>query len=236
MGISIHYAFQLADDDRSEALRLVEQLRECALDLPLRTVGDVIELEGEGCDHEKYDVRAEPVHSWLLIQAERIIMRKDCQTSVKPEHVIAFNTWPGEGCEAANFGLCRYPAVVDVDGREAATGLTEWSWRSFCKTHYASNPDCGGIPNFLRCHLSIVKILDHAKSLGILDDLKDEGGFWKNRDPAALVERVVESSQALAAFVGAFKDMLGGDGDVVARITEYPDFEHLEADAAADRE
>ena len=46
--------------------------------------------------------------------------------------------------------------------------LKGWSWLSFCKTHYASDPRCGGLPNFLRCHLGVVALLDEAKNLGIL--------------------------------------------------------------------
>ena len=40
---------------------------------------------------------------------------------------------------------------------------------------YASNPDCGGVENFLRCHLAVVKLLDHAATLGILKEVSDEG-------------------------------------------------------------
>ena len=45
--------------------------------------------------------------------------------------------------------------------RKIKTGLsTGWHYSTFCKTQYASNPDCGGIPNFIRCHLSVIHLLD----------------------------------------------------------------------------
>ena len=47
---------------------------------------------------------------WLLIQAGQYVNDpRDEGYRVAPTHVIAFSTWPGQGCEEANFGLCRYP-------------------------------------------------------------------------------------------------------------------------------
>jgi hypothetical protein len=57
-----------------------------------------------------------------------------------------------------------------------------WSWRSFCKTQYASNPQLGGVQGFLRCHLSVIRLLDAAQELGILGEVNDEGGYWERRD------------------------------------------------------
>ena len=45
------------------------------------------------------------------------------------------------------------------------TGLSGWRWSSFCKTQYASNPQCGGVPHFLRC-LSLARISFGSKTLG----------------------------------------------------------------------
>jgi hypothetical protein len=122
--------------------------------------------------------------------------------------------------------------VNDPDARHRRkrirTGLSGWSWNSFCKTQYASNRDCGGVENFLRCHLAVIKILDHAKSLGILDDVSDEGDFWQDRDVRALAQQVGQWNEMIAAFAGELKDMLGSD-QVDAEITKFPKFEHLEA-------
>ena len=40
---------------------------------------------------------------------------------MKPTHVIAFRTYPGEDCEEANFGLCTYPAFHPRPGPENRT-------------------------------------------------------------------------------------------------------------------
>jgi hypothetical protein len=145
---------------------------------------------------------------------------------VVPTHVIAFSAWPGEGCEVANFGLALYPEAVENGA--LATGLSGWSWHSFCKTQYASNPDDGGIANFVRCHATVVRLLDRAKALGILEAVKDESHYWDNRDVKALVETVGKWNRHIAGFVGQYKDLIGGE--FAAPITDYPNFEHLEAE------
>ena len=58
------------------------------------------------------------------------------------------------------------------------TKLTGWNWGSFCKTQYASDPNCGGIPNFLRCHISVITLLDRmAKLPGLKVTVDDEGKY-----------------------------------------------------------
>ena len=154
--------------------------------------------------------------------------------SVTPLHVIGFSTWPGQGCEEANFGFCRYPAFVEVDDpvrpwirRKIRTTLGAWTWGSFCKTQYASNQECGGVANVLRCHLAVVKMLDHAQELGILESVSDEGGYWEKRDIQALAREVGQWNEAIAGLAGQLKDWFGED--VISAIGKFPDFEHLEA-------
>lgn len=92
---------------------------------------------------------------------------------------------------------------------------------------YASDPRAGGIENFLRCHLSVVRMLDYAKELGILAGVSDESDYFEKRDIQALARCIGEWNQLIAAFAGQLKDQLG-DG-VVAPITQFPNFEQLEA-------
>ena len=120
-------------------------------------------------------------------------------------------------------------AHLHVDGRKIPTNLPGWSWRSFCKTQYASNPECGGVENSLRCHLLVVAILDYAKMLGTLRRVSDEGGYWRSgMCGASQGNRGVERD--IAAFAGQLQDALsGGPGQLVSEITKFPNFEHLEA-------
>jgi len=188
MGVTIHYRLQSAAPDTEQARDVVKELRSRALDLPFENVGEMVELVGGHCDFERLD--GEHPHRWLLIQAQPLVtdpLEPARHFHVVPLHVIAFSCWPGPGCEPANFGLSRYPEAIEVGGldnsgrRRIETRLHDWSWASFCKTQYARNREYGGARNFRRCHLAIVDLLQHAQSLGILEEVYDEAGYWDNR-------------------------------------------------------
>ena len=137
----------------------------------------------------------------------------------------------------ANFGLAVYPTTIEIQDTSGMkktldTGVEPWSWQSFCKTEYASDPACGGIENFLRCHLSVIHLLDHARNLGILKAIDDEGTYWENRDVRSLAEEVVRWNEQMAGMAGKMKDLLGGD--VEAAIMKFQNFEHLEAKGRKD--
>ena len=234
MGLTIHWNLQADVRTETEARQLVDRLRQRALDLPLASVGEIMDLSGRDADYKVQP--AESPARWLLIQAGQYVEKDDCHYAVAPQHVIAFQTQPGDGCEPANFGLCRYPAFIEVEDqrvgflprkRRVRTGLTGWCWSSFCKTQYASNPACGGVQNFLRCHLSVIALLDFGKSLGMVEGVKDEGSYWETRDVEALAREVGEWNEMIAAFAGQFKDALGAG--VVSEIAKFPNFEPLEA-------
>ncbi len=234
MGLTIHYKLYSDTRDAKQARQLIEDLRKRALDLPFAKVGEVTELKGGSCNYQYYVGNANAPLRWLAIQAEQLVERENNYYRVKPKHIIAFSTDPGEECEPANFGLALYPATIFVPDPKTGlncrlqTELTRWCWSSFCKTEYASNPAAGGVQNFLRCHLLVIRMLDIAKELGILASARDEGGFWENRDVEALAKEVGEWNQGMAALVGQLKVLLGGNID--APITKFPNFEHLEAD------
>jgi len=242
MGLTIHYQLA-ATGDETHARKLVQQLRQAALDLPFQHVGEIVEFQGDECDWKQRP--DDDPYRWLLVQAGTHIAlpvspsekRQGVtrQLDVRPSNIIAFETEPGDGCEQANFGLCRLPSEVShPQFGKVQTKLKGWSWRSFCKTHYASDPRCGGLPNFLRCHLGVVALLDEAQTLGILGEVRDEGDFWETRSLERLTKEIGEQSAMLAGFLGALKDAMGqapGGADTVeAPIAGYPNFEHLEAE------
>jgi len=236
MELTIHWSFRSKTRSPKQAREKIAHLRGRALDLPFEQVEDIVELTGPQCDFENCE--QDDPNRWLLIQAGRYVeqpLREESYSyNVAPDHVIAFETLPGDGCEAANFGLCKYPAHIEVDDpvrpgqrQRIRTGLSGWSWSSFCKTQYASNPECGGVQHFLRCYLSVISMLDHARSMSILEDVSDEGGFWEARDVQALAREVGQWNNMIAGFTGQMKDWFGDE--FVAAITDFPDFEHLEA-------
>jgi hypothetical protein len=225
MGLTIHYQLKSDANSPEQARQIVEQLRCAALDIAMSEVGEVVELsEGAG----NIQTEADDSIRWLRIQARSMISIGEAYHLVEPIHFFAFSTWPGEECEVANFGLARYPETIETKAGMLATGLSGWSWGSFCKTQYASNPDVGGVANFVRCHLAVIRLLDRAKAMGILESVHDEGHFWEDRDIKALVETVGRWNTSLAGLVGQYKDLFVGE--ISAPITKYPNFEHLEAD------
>ena len=101
--------------------------------------------------------------------------------------------------------------------RKVKTGLgSKWYWSSFCKTQYASDPACGGIPNFLRAHISVITALERIAELPTLKvSIDDEGNYGSNlscpeghHNPAKLVKEISEWNKMSAAFFGAMNDAL----------------------------
>jgi len=241
MGLTIHYQLATTGDE-AHSRKLVQQLRQAALDLPFQHVGEIVEFQGGQCDWEQRP--DDDPYRWLLIQAGTHIALPVSPSEkrqgvtrhldVRPLHVIAFETEPGDGCEAANFGLCLFPGELShPEHGKLQTKLKGRSWHSFCKTHYAGDPRCGGLPNFLRCHLGVVAFLDEAKRLGCLTSVSDEGDFWETRSLERLTKEIGEQSAMLAGFLGLLKDAMGkapGTGTLEAPIAAYPNFEHLEAE------
>lgn len=142
--------------------------------------------------------------------------------SQNPTYIICLNSLPVEGSETPIFGLATYSEIQDIN---------DWSWTSFCKTQYASNPEYGGLENFLKCHLMIVKMLDAACELGITCSVIDETGYWEHRNIEELAKIVHQHNLLIAAFTGKIKDDLATEGIVSTQspIFDYPNFEYLKA-------
>jgi len=236
MGLTIHYTLQSDAATDADAREAILNLRRRACELPFAEVGEVLELNGrEACEYEMVE-HGDPLR-WLLVQASQPIRytrnRREYWATVTPSNLVAFTINPGDGCEHANFGLCRYPKRITSSGHQISTNLNGWCWASFCKTQYASNANCGGVKNFLRCHVGLVHLLDHAKELGVLASVKDEGNYWEHRDLAALIKEIGEWNQMIAGFYGGMRDAIEAAGHdpnmLMAEISKFPDFEHLEA-------
>ena len=223
MGLTIHYSFKLNSLGLEVGEEKLTALHQLARDLPFAEVGDMMEFNSE--DYQLED-KHHDAREWLKLQACKYVLDEDNSYSmIAPERAIAFNTWPGEGCEPACFGLAVYPS-------ENPGETNFFSWSSFCKTQYASNPEYGGIEHFVKCHLLVIKMLDEAQRLGILEKVADEGGYWESRSLNDLVERVEEYNAVVAAVVGKLGDLLKGHAKMksYSPISEFPNFEYLEAE------
>lgn len=127
MGLTIHYQLATTGDE-AHSRKLVHQLRQAALDLPFQRVGEVTEFRGDQCNWKQQ--KEDDPHRWLLIQAGTEIKlpvepwekRRGLsrEMALLPQHVIAFETKPGDGCEPANFGLCQFPVrFLPLDSRRS---------------------------------------------------------------------------------------------------------------------
>jgi hypothetical protein len=114
---------------------------------------------------------------------------------------------------------------------EYPTRLRGWySWSNFVKTQYAGNPKYGGPKNFLRAHLSVFRVVELAKKLGLKTHIRDDGGYWKHHDKTKLLISLQQHDELIAGFTGRLTDVVGNaPGAIVAPIKDRPDFEHLEA-------
>ena len=307
MGLSVHYSIKSTATNAHEARDRVEAMRQLVLDLPFEEVDEVTSLQGKECHFEERRKELQNGEEkneslfWLLIQAceyVRCPWNPRLSRTVYPERIIAFSTWPGQGCETANFGLCLYPEEIDweykpqddkkwqhkgTDGwwefdwskwrrhvkraklpyqspsmyaveRKVATKLKGWQWRSCCKTQYASDPAEGGVPNFLKCHISLITALERMNKLyGLRVSISDEGDYGPGtlcldyaeahaagRKPkyrrhkgkhnvAELVKEIGEWNNFIAAMAGSLKEAMGGKGfELEAPIFGYQNFEQLE--------
>jgi len=182
MGLTIHYALHAQLRSPRRAKELMEQLRSKALDLSFTEVGEVVELVGRECMYEKRE-GDDPLR-WLLTQARQIVVVGDEYHQVRPDQLVAFSTWPGEGCEQANFGLAVYPKtgeVQDWSGRTRVlpTGIKGWSWKSFCKTQYASEPRKPTVADGGRTDHGVLQLAERSKGEGSDRrrlDLADQAG------------------------------------------------------------
>jgi hypothetical protein len=240
--MGLHLCYELALDPatpESTVIAGVVALREQALALPFEAVTDVVRLT----EHDLAQRR--PLQGLAFTQLDDVVQHSavwareelhcrqigisedDCCTREAdvPASVrtlaIGFAVAPGRGCEPAAFGLTalRYPNGAP----------TRWWWHQCCKTQYAS---VVSDEHLLRCHGSLVAILDAAERAGFEVVVHDETGYWESRDPKQLFEAVGRMNQLVARFAGTFTDAVrdaGGDSrQVRGEIFEHPDFERLE--------
>ena len=140
---------------------------------------------------------------------------------------MAFLVVPGAECECAVFGFLAPGARRDPDDHPR-----DWFWGAFCKTQYASMVSD---EHFLKCHLGLVRVLDHAAKLGITVSVGDEGGYWDTRSTEKLLDSVYHMNRLMARFAGALSDRLGEGHKLEAPIFDHPDFEHLEMEEIGGR-
>ncbi len=239
MGLSLGYEIR-AKVTLEEARQLVQRMHEAALDLPFEAVSDLCEWRLEDADDDPESTRFMEL---IGSQYGKKIMPdgEERWVNIPPKHVLMCNVSPAEGSETAAFGLAAHPPAVEYVYRDQTllieTGLAgQYSWTQVCKTQYASLQQHGGVENFLKAHLSLIKLLDFIATLPVTLQVSDDSGYWEHRDEAELRRQIASWNGLVAAFAGQLKDQMGTDPEtgVQGPILTAPDFEHLEAKGLAE--
>jgi len=236
MGLSICYELSLPKEVAvAEARDLLARLRDEAKALPFEGISELVCLDAsdltapwptEGLAFKRLedvvDVFGRTSREYLYRERLGIADEEYTQVDVPsdlPTTLLGFAVAPGSRCEPASFALAKL------------TDQSESRWYSWCccKTQYAS---ALGDDHFLRCHTSVILLLDAAQRLGFECDVRDEAGYFESRDTAQLLQRVGDMNRIVARFAGAFSDAFeraGGDSrEVQGEIFRHPDFERLE--------
>jgi hypothetical protein len=138
-------------------------------------------------------------------------------------------------------------------------GGGSWKAYGFCKTQYASNPVFGGLANFVKCHVAVIRYLDKINELtGMKVVIEDEGHFgpdtysddWrearKEGRPATyvwhpatysletLLHQCSDYNDMIAAGAAGIRAVLGVTEELETPITNFPNFEQLEFKGMSD--
>jgi len=216
MGLTIHYKLSVTQRLSSAVVReLAERTALYAWKIGCAEVGEVI----RATDDEK--------SAPLFFHVGK--PEDGCFGHVAPKRGWLVEVWPGEGCESATLGLCKYPSLVPFRAGSVSTGVEyPWQLKGFCKTQYAGEH---GWEHFLNCHRQIISLLDFWQQLGVAVEVTDEGEYWQTRSEEKLRNKLQQYDGLVAAVGGMLKDMPGDSGgslSVESPIFDYANFERLE--------
>jgi len=222
MGLTIHYSFYSKRADGAAQQQVLADLRTLAFELLeegiLTEVGTVKHFNGDALKAIESD-RSHP-DQWWYTQSQAIVkLDSGAMILVPPLEAYGLSTYPGPGCEPANFGLAHYPDAIEQDGKTYHLKLPGWRWGSFCKTTYAEHP--------LTCHLAVVALLDWLdQQPDIVLTVSDEGDYWQKRDVVALAREFRADAEFLAGLANILSQSnLAIEGPILER-ADYPELVH----------
>jgi hypothetical protein len=219
MGLTISYRLRSIEQNTDNIHKQVLALQNTAKDLGFMDVGEIVVLKDRECAIDMNDDGSDPNIELKVHGSEMTGIDKDGKFSFRhPSYIIGFTLIPGKGCSMADIGFRVYP---DGDG--------VWTWFGYCKTQYASNPEYGGLENFITSHLKIIDLLDAAQAMGIECDVTDNGNYWQSRDRDLLASTINDNNLFTAVAMGAMKDVATSqNATLTAPILNFPNFEYLE--------
>ena len=250
MGLTVSYDWKVKAGLRSSG-RMIAKFHGIAAKLPFDHVSDIYEQDAPDGSPAFRPYRDDFRQGGLYLNRNRPDGARET-VHVPALHAVFFHVRV-RGAETAPIGLASHPPVIshradiierNPDGSERGRLLGRgdpvefptrrrgyYSWHSFCKTQYASNPKVGGEANFLKAHLSLIELLDQIRTTGVDVRIRDDSRYAKHRDVNRLLRSLRDWNAVVARFVGNLSDALGDNSrSLVAPITDRPDFEHLEAE------
>ncbi len=119
----------------------------------------------------------------------------DCKISLlsATDEQVSFDFLPGPGTEIARLQL-----------RHEQAGRWDGSWD--CKTQYAGCAQSGGPENFLTAHRRLIAALDIGQSLGLVESVSDDGGYWMHRSVEKLLKQFHIYQNLIASLVSHVRD------------------------------
>lgn len=231
MGLHINYELWLpAGTSDAAALDLLEQFRRACESAGATSVGPLLQFSARDLDtgDEQYAPWTAERFAWVFAKGSIECRDGEGRTSTSGDGCAAamFYLYPGDGSEAAPFGLVR-PGDSGAPDAERADLQGRWYWRGWCKTQYASRL---GDEHLIRCHQSVVNAIEAAMALGFSAEVHDETGYWETRSVERLVGEVHRMNQIVARVAGALHDAVGSAHPVESPIFTDPDFERLESE------
>lgn len=209
--MGLHLCYELAADESADPGALLEPVRRFAATLPFDRVSDLVTgpqllQPGYGSDWD------------LPLDSKGRIRPKGWEpddgnwygdVTVTATEWTSFRIDPGRCCEPASLGLARHPSTWLVEGERQPTGLDRSRrWDDCCKTQVAA---AVSTEHFMRCHGSLVSVLDFAASLGLVAEVTDETGFWEHRDWGAALGAVADLYGLIAGAVASFRELPGSE-------------------------
>ena len=119
----------------------------------------------------------------------------DCRISepAVTDTQVSFDLVPGPGTETARMRL-----------RHEESDLWKGDWD--CKTQYAGCAQYGGPTNFLKAHQCLISALDLGRSLGLVETVSDDGGYWAHRSIEKLLKQFHVHQQLVASLVAHVRE------------------------------
>jgi len=227
MGLHLCYELDVPRETSfADVVERVRRLYDVAATLPFDEVGPLVRTTSGEALGGQTDADSS-LAEWFRFCACSRLGARDAVTGKRVDllpDAAGFAIKPGDWCEAATFGLAWCPPV-DEDANRLHGEPYIWHWHAVCKTQYASNL---GDAHLIRCHTSLVALLDRAPALGFDVTVRDETHYWETRDTNVLLAEVREMNRIIAGIAGALHDANGQQAYVGGAIFRHPEFEELE--------